>query len=887
MPLPHSPLRASRWSPVAFACAALAVTGTAAAQTVTTPYPILFVTQVPVPEDFTVIGSPFGNHRGTIDSVARGGDLWIRYPTGTLRNLTELAGYGNAGFQGANSIAVREPCVHWSGNKAVFAMVRGATTQQYQYTTEYWQLYEVTGLGPNDTPLITPVPHQPTNCNNVSPCYGSDGRIVFTSDRVRDGSAHLYPQRDEYEVAPTVSGVWSLEPTSGDLQLLNHAPSGDFTPSVDSFGRVLFTQWDHLQRDQLADIEFGQPTPSYGMFNWSGEGAASVPTTSVEEVYPEPRPTRVDLLAGTNLRGLLFNHFFPWMMNQDGTGLETINHIGRHELHEYFDFAIDGDPNIHDFYVAPSQRLSIENFFRFQEDPTHPGRYVGTDAPEFYSHAAGQLVALTLPPGANPDLVQAVHITHPDTRTQTLTPGPNHSGQYRDALPLANGLLVASHTSYTGPVANTGTATAPQSPFAFRLRTVVPNGSYSVAAQALTAGIAKTVSWWDPDAYVTYSGELWELNAVEVRARPVPPLTGAANPPLPAPEQAAFAAAGIDPVVLRQYLRDNQLALITSRNVTTRDRADQQQPYNLRIAGTATQTVGAAGTVYDIAHLQLFQGDLIRGIGGVTSPRSGRRVLAQPLHDPAAIAASPANPSGPDGSVALAADGSMAAFVPADRALTWQLTDPTGEGVVRERYWLTFQAGEIRVCASCHGVNTRDQQNQLEPTNPPQALVDLLRHWQAATGPVLPQVAAGNVGGLAGPVDVLTVDGSHGGLGRRVDLAAGQPFALQVAAPPAGPANAPFALWARLGVPTVGDQLPTVFGTLLFPPQFLGLDPLVITLTNGLFADPGALLPPANAPWTLPLPGLGPIELTLQGAIFDNALPAGLAITNGVIVRVQ
>ncbi len=861
-----------------------AFASTVAAQSVTTPYPVLFVTQVPVPEDFTVIASPFGNHRGTVDSVARGGDLWIRYPNGTLRNLTQLAGYGNAGFQGANSIAVREPCVHWSGSKAVFAMVRGATTQQYQYTTQFWQLYEVTGLGPNDTPVITVVANQPTNCNNVSPCYGSDGRIVFTSDRTRDGSAHLYPQRDEYEVAPTVSGVWSLEPASGDLQLLNHAPSGDFTPQVDSFGRIVFTQWDHLQRDQLADIDFGQTTPSYFMFNWSGEAPTSVPTPSVAEVYPEPRPTRLDLLAGTNLRGHLFNHFFPWQMNQDGSGLETIAHIGRHELHVYFDNAINGDPNVHDFYVPSSVRLSIENFLQFKEDPTLPGRYVATDAAEFYTHASGQLVALTLPPGANPDNVQPVHLTHPDTRTTTAS--PNHSGHYRDPVPLSDGTLLASHTFYTGPVANTGTASAPQSPYAFRLRQVVPNGAYLAAGTALTAGITKSVSWWSPDIMVTYSGELWELNAVEVRPRPVPPLTReATNQPLESPEQAAFAQAGIDPESLRNYLRDHQLALITSRNVTTRDRADQQQPYNLRIAGTTTQTGGAPGTVYDVADLQLFQGDLLRGRGGTVTPHPGRRVLAQPLHDAAALAVTPANPGAPVGSVALGSDGSMAAFVPADRALTWQLTAPNGDGVVRERYWLTFQAGEIRVCASCHGVNTRDQQNQLAPSNPPQALVDLLRHWQAQTGPVLPPVAAGTVGGSG--QDVLTIDGSAGGAGRRVDVAIGAPFALQMAAPTSGPAAAPFALWARLGVPGPADQLPTVFGTLLFAPAFLGLDPLVIPLTNGLFAEPGALLPPATAPWSLALPGLGPVELTLQGAVLDNGVPTGLAISNAVILRVQ
>ena len=851
--------------------------------TVITPYPILFVTQVPVPDDFTTIGATFGNHRGTIDSVARGGDLWIRYPNGTLRNLTQLAGYGNTGFQGANAIAVRDPCVHWSGARALFAMVRGATAQQYQHITYYWRLYEITGLGPTDTPVVTLVPNQPANCNNVTPIYGSDGRILFTADRPRDGSAHLYPPRDEYEVAPVVSGIWSLHPASGDLRLLNHAPSGDFTPRIDSFGRVLFTQWDHLQRDQLADVDHTQPT--YGMFNWSSEAAGSVPTPSVTELFPEPRPSRPDLLAGTNMRGHLFNHFFPWQMHQDGTGIETLNHIGRHELHRYFDHAINGDPNVHDFSVPATVRLSLENFFHLQEDPLQPGRYVGTDAPEFYSHSAGQLVSITAPPGSNPDLITAVHLTHPDTRTQTNTPGPNHSGQYRNPLPLSDGTLLAAHTAYTGASANIGTTTAPQSPFTFRLRQLVTSGSYLTAGTALTAGISKSVSWWSPDVMVSYTGPLWELSPVEVRARPVPPLTTAS---LPAPEQNAFTVAGVDPAVLRQFLRERQLALITSRNATTRDRADQQQPYNLRVVGTATQTTGAPGTVYDIAHLQVFQGDLLRGIGGVASPAAGRRVLAQPLHDAAAIAAMPPNPGGPAGSVAIGADGSLAAFVPAARALTWQLTGSAGGPIVRERYWLTFQPGEIRVCASCHGTNTADQQNHPEPANTPLALIDLLRHWQASTGPVLPVVAAGNVGGPGGQ-DVLLVNGSHGGAGRRVDLAVGAPFVLQMAAPAAGPASAAFGLWGRLGVPGSADLLPTVFGTLLFAPQFLTPgDPLLFTVSNGFFLDPNALLAPTPAPWSAGIPGLGaPLVLTLQGAILDATSPFGIAVTNGLILRVQ
>ena len=115
----------SRW----LAAFALSMGCTTAFAQVTTPNPILFVTQFPIPYDFAAIGSVFANHRGGTDLVGRGGDLYIRYGDGSLRNLTREAGYGEAGaMQGANAIAVRDPHVHWSGTKAVFAMAIGAPT---------------------------------------------------------------------------------------------------------------------------------------------------------------------------------------------------------------------------------------------------------------------------------------------------------------------------------------------------------------------------------------------------------------------------------------------------------------------------------------------------------------------------------------------------------------------------------------------------------------------------------------------------------------------------------------------------------------------------------------------------------------------------------------
>jgi Hydrazine synthase alpha subunit middle domain len=698
--------------------------------------PVLFVTQVPNSGDFTTIASTFGNHSGQIDSVPRGGDLWIRYPDGSMKNLTRAAGFGSDGMQGDNAIAVRDPAVHWSGTKALFSMVVGAP-RQFQWNPYVWQIYEITGLGKNDTPVITKIARQPATFNNITPIYGTDDRILFTSDRPRDGAPHLYPQLDEYEEAPTVSGLWRLDPASGDLHLLNHSPSGVFTPSIDSFGRVVFTRWDHLQRDQQADAD-AEEEGAYGTFDYADETAGAAKLNQRVEVFPEPRSSRTDLLAGTNLEGNNVNHFFPWEINEDGTAEETLNHIGRHELHSYFNRSINDDASLVEFNDEGSGRMNhndVTNFFQMREDPTHPGRYFGTDAPEFQTHASGQIVSLDAEPTRPADQIQVSFLTARSTRdVPEAVAEPDHSGHYRDPLPLSDGTLLAVHTNEKGADRNDGTRSQPRSRYDFRIKTLErqPNGTY-VAGAPLTPGIQTTVSWFDPDVLATYTGVLWELSPVEVRARPRPVARTAR---IEEPEAKIFREEGVDPDRFRNDLKARNLAVVVSRDVTVRDIADKQQPYNLRVASAANApATNANGKIYDVALLQFFQGDLIRGIGGIDSPRAGRRVLARAMHDPAAK-----NPAAPiAGSVKVAADGSAAAFVPARRAMSWQTTDAQGTPVVRERYWLTFQPGEVRVCHSCHGVNSRDQLGRTPPQNAPEALRALLKAWKAEQTPGQPR----------------------------------------------------------------------------------------------------------------------------------------------------
>src|SRR5205807_9116710 len=140
-----------------------------------------------------------------------------------------------------------------------------------EQNTYYWQIYEIAGLGEHDSVVVTKIPNQPAHYNNVSPLYGTDDRIIFTSDRPRNGEQQLYPLLDERFAFPSVTGIWSLDPASGDLFLLESAPSGVFSPTIDNYGRIIFSRWDVLERDKLADRDALNPAAPFGTFNYSDE----------------------------------------------------------------------------------------------------------------------------------------------------------------------------------------------------------------------------------------------------------------------------------------------------------------------------------------------------------------------------------------------------------------------------------------------------------------------------------------------------------------------------------------------------------------------------------------------------------------------------------------
>jgi hypothetical protein len=726
--------------------------------------PLLFVTQVPVPfelNDNTAsnvqvsVVTPFGNHLGDTLRASRGGDLWVRYTNGALKNITRAAGFGTNGVQHGIGIAVRDPFIHWGGTKAIFSMVVGAPTNANDSTKFFWQLYEILNLdaivaNSNTVPIIVKVPNQPANYNNVTPCYGTDGRIIFACDRPRNGAAHLYPQLDEYNDIPSNTGLWSFDPLTGDLFQLDHSPSGDFNPFVDSFGRVIFTRWDHLVQDRAATGDRlaldpnanPQNKTTNGTFNYLSENTTNYDISfRPNESFPEPRTFDDQLLAQYGVQGNAINIFLPWMQNEDGTGLEILNHVGRHELTTGFrGSSFTNDPNLIQITNFPANARfnsnSINNLFNLHEDPLNPGTYFAIDCPDFGMHGSGEIVSLYGPPNVDGEHMNITYVT---PRT---TAGPNAFGAYRNPVPLVNGGLVASFTAASALDTNIGTATSWRSRYNFRLVALTNTGaSWTNIFLTGANGLSNNVGFYVGSQLITNTSPLWEIEAVEVVARSLP--TNRPSASVASVEAQVFAQEGVPIPEFQSWLRSNNLALIVSRNVTKRDRADREQPFNLRIpfaGGTQTIATNGAGNntgkIYDIGYIQFLQGDQLRGLTmGTTNPVPGRRVLAMPMHDFMAT-----NYNVPitntligDGATRLGLDGSQATLVPARRAMTHATVNTNGQHIVRERYWITYQPGEIRTCAVCHGLNEADQRNQPLPTNPPAALRDLLRHWKDQT----------------------------------------------------------------------------------------------------------------------------------------------------------
>ena len=364
----------------------------------------------------------------------RGGDLWIRYPDGTLQEpdrSRRLRGRERLpGRERASRCASRR--VHWSGTKALFSMVdrRAAAAVPVQSPTT-GRSTRSAGSAPARRRSSPRSPNQPADVQqrqprSTAPTTASSspptGRATAPRTSIRSSTSTRRRR-------PSPASGASI-PATGDLRLLDHAPS-----------RRL-----HAHRRQLRPRDLhalgppaARPAGRRGRDRAAARTAPSTAPTSGRlrrRSRPAPRsspsraPSAPTCWPARTWRATRFNQFFPWQMNQDGTELETLNHIGRHELHRYFNRSINDDPNLREFIDddrrAASTRTRSRQPAPDQARPDHPGRYYGIDAPEFYTHAAGQVMSLPGAARASP----ATRSPSPTSRTAS-TVGYTGDGQPR------------------------------------------------------------------------------------------------------------------------------------------------------------------------------------------------------------------------------------------------------------------------------------------------------------------------------------------------------------------------------------------------------------------------------------------------------------------------
>ncbi|MCB9833060.1 MAG: hypothetical protein H6807_11365 [Planctomycetes bacterium] len=142
--------------------------------------------------------------------------------------------------------------------------------------------------------------------------------------------------------------------------------------------------------------------------------------------------------------------------------------------------------------------------------------------------------------------------------------------------------------------------------------------------------------------------------------------------------------------------------------------------------------------------------------------------------------------------------------------------------------------------------------------------------------------------GTTSMANVLTFNGTSGGLTRSVTVDAGSIATIAVDTPVPGTIS-PFIIWGYLGVPGAAESfaIPFAGGDMAFLPHLLDVgNPVLFTFTNNLLAPGSGLLYSTPAPWSATGPCVPfPITMTLQGLIFDGSGP--LRITNAITLHTR
>ena len=238
----------------------------------------------------------------------------IRYPDGSLRFLTQ--GPATAAAAGRT----RSPCAsractgagrrrssRWSSARRRSSTRSGPTTGRSTRSAG-----SARARPRRSARSRTSRPATTTSRRSTRPTVASSSPPTAR----RPARAHHYPQLDEYESAPTVAG--HLVARRGERGA--HAARALAEGRLLALARLVRPRDLHQVGPSAARSAGRRRARStYGAFNYATERAPRRwPTT------PRSSPSRAASRPGATAHGHTINVFFPWQMNEDGTGLETL-----------------------------------------------------------------------------------------------------------------------------------------------------------------------------------------------------------------------------------------------------------------------------------------------------------------------------------------------------------------------------------------------------------------------------------------------------------------------------------------------------------------------------------------------------------------------------------
>jgi hypothetical protein len=172
-----------------------------------------------------------------------GGSIYIisgfkngqRKVTDLLQNATVQSGrYSGRKLGGGSFIS---PELSYDAKTVLFGWKPGSTN--YSASWDQDQCFHLFKINIDGTGLVQ---LSDGKYNDFSPCWLPSGRIVFVSERRGGyGRCHLRP-------VPTYT-LFSMKADGSDIIPLSYHETNEWDPSVTNDGRIIYTRWDYVDRD--------------------------------------------------------------------------------------------------------------------------------------------------------------------------------------------------------------------------------------------------------------------------------------------------------------------------------------------------------------------------------------------------------------------------------------------------------------------------------------------------------------------------------------------------------------------------------------------------------------------------------------------------------------